>query len=126
MGWVYGMGGPKQVPVTGQMEPEIGCSSHLGFGGSTAPKQTAPSLHHQLFINETEYLEVDQSSVVLTLFTAEVDVELSQKMLVELHRSVKKNPPHALKYELIYVCHALYKRPEMPNVLCRPGRMNMM
>ena len=79
MNWVYSTGTekPKQALVVEQIKPGT--------------------------INEAEYLKVNQSSVVLTIFTAEVDVKLSQKVSGELLRSTRKNPPRALKYELIYV-----------------------
>ena len=73
---------PRQALVTKEIMPEI--------------------------VDDTKYLEVGQSSIALTIFTAEVDVELNHKMSAELHRSMKKNPPRALKYELIYVRHLLH------------------
>jgi len=73
------------------------------------------------------YLEVGQSSVVLTIFTAEVDVKLSEKMSAELHRSTKKNPPRALKYELIYVRHLLPTPvTEYVDMILRRGRTSTM
>ena len=48
-------------------------------------------------------LEAPLSSVVLTIFAANVDVRLDKKMTAELLRSTKKNPPSRLRYELIYV-----------------------
>lgn len=48
-------------------------------------------------------MEVYQSSVTLTVFSADVDVRLDRKMISELHRSTKKNPPQQLSYSLIYV-----------------------
>ncbi|KAH7929282.1 hypothetical protein BV22DRAFT_1081369, partial [Leucogyrophana mollusca] len=47
-------------------------------------------------------MEVYQSSVTLTVFSADVDVRLDRKMISELHRSTKKNPPQQLSYSLIY------------------------
>ncbi|KAL4076679.1 hypothetical protein V8B97DRAFT_2021990 [Scleroderma yunnanense] len=47
----------------------------------------------------TELLE---TSVTLTVFTAEVRVNVDRKLSVELQRSTKKNPPQQLKYNLIY------------------------
>jgi len=47
--------------------------------------------------------KADQSSVMLTIFAANVDVELDPKLKAEIRRSTKKNPPCVLKYELIYV-----------------------
>jgi len=79
MNWVYltGTEKPRQAPVAGRSQSEV--------------------------VDDAWYLEVGQSSIVLTIFTADVDVKLSKKMLVELNRLTKKNPPHVLKYELIYV-----------------------
>jgi hypothetical protein len=42
-------------------------------------------------------------NVTLTVFTAEVDVKVDEKLSAELRRSTKKNPPSRLKYSLIYV-----------------------
>ena len=39
----------------------------------------------------------------LTMFTAEVKVELDKKLSAELFRSTKKQPPPRLTYGLIYV-----------------------
>jgi len=51
----------------------------------------------------TNLLEAHSSNIVLTIFTANVDVRLDKKMSEELLRSTKKNPPSRLRYELIYV-----------------------
>ncbi|KAF9644423.1 hypothetical protein BDM02DRAFT_3272450 [Thelephora ganbajun] len=104
MNWVYSTGTekPKPVPIIEQIKSKTGFFSSLfGLSGGSTP-QRAPSPLPQLAITEAEYLKVGQSTVVLAIFTAEVDVKLSQKISVELHRSTKKNPPRALKYELIY------------------------
>ena len=105
MNWVYSTGTerPKQVPVEQTKHKAGFFSSLFGLGGGSTPQRAASPLPPQPVINEVEYLKVGQSSVVLTIFTAEVEVKLSQKISTELHRSTKKNPPRALKYELIYV-----------------------
>ena len=41
--------------------------------------------------------------MVLSIFAADIAVKLDQKMISELNRSTKKNPPTRMKYELIYV-----------------------
>jgi len=108
MNWVYSTGTekPKQVPVIEQIKPKAGFFSSLfGLGGGNTPQRASSPLPPQQVINEAEYPKIGQSSVVLTIFTAEVDVKLNQKISAELHRSTKKNPPSALKYELIYVGH---------------------
>jgi Protein of unknown function (DUF3684) len=48
-------------------------------------------------------LEVNETSVSLAIFGADVDVKLDKKMRNELLRSTKKNPPAKLRFELIYV-----------------------
>lgn len=128
MKWVYSAGTekPKPVPVIEQIKPKTGFFSLFGFGGGT-PQRIPSPLPPQPVINETEYLKVDQSSVVLRIFTAEVDVKLSQKISAELHRSTKKNPPRAVKYELIYVGYPLLSLlPKRLTPLFRQGRTNTM
>lgn len=44
-----------------------------------------------------------KSRVNLTVFSAEVDVTVDEKLSGELHRCMKKKPPSQLKYSLIYV-----------------------
>ena len=108
MKWIYNAETEKPKPPPA-VEPMAGFFSLFGFGGSTPQRSSIP-LPPQPVIDESEYLKVDQSSVVLTIFTAEVDVKLNQKISAELHRSTKKNPPRALKYELIYVSRPFQRR----------------
>ena len=48
--------------------------------------------------------ELRKSTVVLQIFSVEADVRLDKKMVTELQRSTKKNPPNHLRLDLIYVC----------------------
>ncbi|KIJ08708.1 hypothetical protein PAXINDRAFT_182233 [Paxillus involutus ATCC 200175] len=48
------------------------------------------------------YDSMHETKVVLTVFTAEVDVTVDEKLSKELNRCTKKNPPSRLKYSLIY------------------------
>lgn len=48
-------------------------------------------------------LKANSSNIDLTIFTANVDVRLDEKMAGELVRATKKNPPSRLRYDLIYV-----------------------
>ena len=48
-------------------------------------------------------VETVKSRVDLTVFSAEVDVTVDEKLSGELHRCMKKKPPSQLKYSLIYV-----------------------
>jgi hypothetical protein len=53
--------------------------------------------------NNPSPMETVKSRVDLTVFSAEVDVTVDEKLSGELHRCMKKNPPSKLKYSLIYV-----------------------
>ena len=130
MNWVYSTGTekPRQTSIVEQTKHKTGFFSSLfGLGGSSTPQRAPSPLPPQPVINEAEYLKVGKSSVVLTIFTAEVDVKLNQKISAELHRSTKKNPPRALKYELIYVRYP-FPIPVARNVDIpfRRGRTSMM
>ena len=87
-----------------KIKPKMGFFSSLFGPGQSSATKYGPPLCSQPVIGEPGYLEVDQSSVELSIFTADVDVKLSPKVSVEIRRSTKKNPPRVLKYELIYVC----------------------
>ena len=73
-----------------------------GFGASPAPRGTssqAPVVPKE----SIHILDVNSSNIVLTIFTANVDVRVEKKMVGELVRATKKNPPSRLRYEFIYV-----------------------
>jgi hypothetical protein len=63
---------------------------------TTSPLPTAP-------VEEVDPLTVYQTNMVLSIFSADVNVRLDKKLAAELHRSTKKNPPSKMRYELIYV-----------------------
>ena len=125
---VYSTGAekPKQVPVVEQIDHRTASSfSPFGLGGSNN-SQHAVSPPPQPVANKVNNLKAGRYSAVLTIFTAEVDVELSEKLSVELRRSTKKNPPRELKYEFIYVCHPLISVIMGINLLFRWGRTSIM
>jgi hypothetical protein len=79
-----------------------------GIEVSPTPEGTptqAPVAHKE----SIHRLKDNSSNVVLTIFAANVDVKLSEKMAGELLRATKKNPPGRLRYELIYVSFAVVK-----------------
>ncbi|KAI6017290.1 hypothetical protein BKA83DRAFT_30366 [Pisolithus microcarpus] len=49
-----------------------------------------------------DHMRMREMKVDLVVFTAEVDVTVSEKLSKELNRCMKKNPPPSLKYSLIY------------------------
>ena len=44
-----------------------------------------------------------KSHVILTIFSADIQVVLDRKLATELQRSTKKNPPNRMSLDLIYV-----------------------
>jgi len=107
MRWVYSVGTEKPTPAAGSSSKpsQAGFFSSL-FSGLTgvATPQRAPTPVPIVPQEEVNLLEVNESSVTLSIFTANVDVQLNKAMTAELLRSTKKNPPNKLRYELIYVC----------------------
>jgi len=77
-------------------------SSLSGFltGYSTPQTHTSslPTSTPQVDLTETS-----TTSIVLSVFSAEITVRLNSKLSSEIHRSTQKNPPSSMKYELIYV-----------------------
>ena len=87
-----------------------GSEPHKSEGGSFSPfdsgptNQSTPSLSKALPSQPPkDSAELHNTSVTLTVFTAEVDVNADKKLSAELLRSTKKNPPGRLEYHLIYV-----------------------
>ncbi|KAL5514880.1 hypothetical protein ACEPAG_2196 [Sanghuangporus baumii] len=70
-------------------------------GGETPKPHLPPE-------KEKDPFELRKSSVVLHIFSSEVDVRLDKKMVTELQRSTKKNPPSRLRLDLIYTGKAEY------------------
>jgi len=131
--WVYTVGSekpsaaPKLDTLKTVSHQTSGFFSSLftGFGASSTPRRSPTPL--PVPKKSVNLLEAHSSSVVLTIFSANVDVRLNKKMTAELQRSTKKNPPSRLRYELIYVSANVVKRPiHISSYLLRRGRMNMM
>lgn len=106
MDWVYTVGTEKPQPIvvepTKQKTGGFFSSLFSGLAGANTPQRTPTPLVTPA-VTEADLLLINESNVVLTIFTAEVDVQLTKKMSAELHRSTKKNPPAKVKYQLIYV-----------------------
>jgi len=105
--WVYATGSERSVPAK-PLPPKQASTSHNFFSSflssfvAPSPSRTPePLLSSQESI--TELLASTESSVVLSVFSAQVDVNLDQKMLTELERATKKRPPRTATYSLIYV-----------------------
>ncbi|EJD01998.1 uncharacterized protein FOMMEDRAFT_109078 [Fomitiporia mediterranea MF3/22] len=75
---------------------------------SSTPQRTETQTAPLSLEREKDPLELLKSSVVLHIFSAEVDVRLDRKMSTELQRSTKKSPPNHLRYDLIYTGKSEY------------------
>jgi hypothetical protein len=108
MRWVYSSGTQKPQPLSGLKQ--LKASGQRGFftsllttiAGGATPNRSLTVLPTEP-AEEVDPVTVNETSVALFIFSADVDVRLDKKMVTELHRSTKKNPPRQLKYELIYV-----------------------
>lgn len=135
MRWVYASGTTKKpkllvTPTKQNKSPGGfwgGLSAFLSNGANT-PQRIPTPLPAEPDVG-VDPLSVTDTQVTLSVFSADVNVQLSTKMSAELHRSTKKNPPSKLKYELIYVSTFFHEIcPELmnKNVGCRQRKINMM
>ncbi|KAN0125288.1 Protein of unknown function (DUF3684) domain containing protein [Lactarius tabidus] len=103
--WVYTVGSEKPrtdtLKVVSPQASGFFSSLFAGFGGSPSPRRS-PTPAPVIPKEPINLLDAPLSSVVLTIFGANVDVRLDKKMTAELLRSTKKNPPSRIRYELIY------------------------
>lgn len=120
MQWVYAAGSsvkPRKRPTPAQQSSRKAVSS--GFFSSlfsVLTPQRGPSPNPELVVegNDREQeveeqgklLKITETSIVLAVFSAAVDVRLDSNLREELLRATKKNAPSNLKYELIYVRRA--------------------
>ena len=74
-----------------------------GFKTSPTPQGTSAQAPVPPNLKDSILLDANYSNIVLTIFTATVDVRVDKKMVGELVRATKKNPPSRLRFEFIYV-----------------------
>lgn len=67
------------------------------------PKVPEPTTEEEDAKEQQKLLQINETSVVLAVFSADVDVTLDERMKRELLRATKKNAPQKMRYELIYV-----------------------
>lgn len=141
MQWVYASGSTvkprKRVQTVAQQQARKAISS--GFFSSlfssfsspqrgVSPNPEQPVEEHDEKEQEAEerrkLLKVTETSVVLAVFSASVDVRLDANLREELLRATKKNSPTHMRYELIYVrvMPALYSL--MLRSILRLGKTN--
>jgi hypothetical protein len=101
--WVYTVGIEKPSAISKTDTLKTGSHHFLPlFDGieseSSSTLEGAPVVPEPINL-----LEAKSSNIVFTIFAANVDVQLDEKMTVELVSATKKNFPSRLHYELIYV-----------------------
>jgi hypothetical protein len=123
--WVYNVGSEKPSATSRTDTLETATHQTNGFfspqsdGFEARTPEVTPSMVPK---ESTNLLEAHSSNIVLTIFTANVDVRLDKKMTEELLRSTKKNPPSRLRCELIYVSPTVVKRrSEIGSYICSDG-----
>ena len=125
--WVYNVGSEKPSATSRTDTLEKATHQTNGFFSpqpeSDGLEGWTPEVTPSVVPKEsTDLLEAYSSNIVLTIFTANVDVRLDRKMTEELLRSTKKNPPSRLRYELIYVSPTVVKRgSEFGSYICSDG-----
>lgn len=106
--WVYSAGSEKKriIPAAIKIpKPSFGglFSSILsGLSGQSTPQRGATPLPPPEPEPKSNLLDINESSVSLTVYSAEVSTKLDRKFSAALQRSTKKEPPSKLRYELIY------------------------
>ena len=107
MKWVYTAGTKRklhQIPKPAKPSATAGFLSSLysSLARSSTPSRVASPSRPvvELSVNA---LELNHMGVSLSIFSATAQVNLDKKMISELVRSTKKNPPSKVKFELIYV-----------------------
>ncbi|KAF7321475.1 hypothetical protein MKEN_00668200 [Mycena kentingensis (nom. inval.)] len=106
MRWVYAAGSVKPKPIVRPQE-KTGGSILSWFGLAGTPQRVATPLPPPPE-EPLDLLSTIQTSVSLSIFSADVSVRLDKTSVTELHRATKKNPPTKLKYELIYTAKDQY------------------
>ncbi|KAG2015943.1 hypothetical protein CC2G_009161 [Coprinopsis cinerea AmutBmut pab1-1] len=116
MKWVYSAGSERKRPILSVpkiSKPVTGFFSSIfsSFSGSSTPKPASTPLPPPVEEEpkKSDLLEINSTSISLSIFTADVNVRLDKKMTAELVRSTKKNPPSKMRYDLIYTGQADYE-----------------
>jgi hypothetical protein len=105
MNWVYISSTKSQKKLL----PKPVKAAATGFFSSWFGSLTGPSEPQKQLVSPPvsappiDPLKTSETSIILSVFSADIDVKLNMKLSSEIHRSTKKKPPSTMKYELIYV-----------------------
>ena len=102
--WVYNVASEKPSNISGTDSLNTATYQTSGFFSPQSDAfETSSTLVPMAPKESINLFETTSSNIVLTIFTANVEVRLDKKMTGELLRSTLKKPPSRLRYELIYV-----------------------
>ena len=99
--WVYNVGSEKTS--TTSRTDALKTVTHQTSGFFSPQSDRFETLAPMLSEEPINPFEAISSNIVLTIFTANIEVRLDEKMTGELLRSTLKKPPSRLRYELIFV-----------------------
>ncbi|KAI0637255.1 hypothetical protein C8Q77DRAFT_1216014 [Trametes polyzona] len=115
MKWVYSAGTEKPQPKKEPPQPAAGgggggffSSLFSSLTASANPSRVATPAPPPTPPPKVDLTALVESNVMLSIFAADIAVKLDAKMIAELNRSTKKNPPTRMKYELIFTGKAEY------------------
>lgn len=103
--WVYLAGSEKVAPpkpATTVKSSGFFSSLFSSLSGTQTPQRASTPAPAPV-VEQIDPTTVTETSVMLSIFSADVAVKLDQKLRSELHRSTKKNPPASMTLHLIYV-----------------------
>ncbi|PPQ89567.1 hypothetical protein CVT25_012239 [Psilocybe cyanescens] len=113
MKWIYtsGTGKKRQSPPKPVKAPATGGSGFFSslfntLSGTSTPQHTTSPLPP--VEKPIDHLAISETSVLLSIYSASIQVRLDKKLSSELQRSTKKNPPTKMKFELIYTAKDEY------------------
>ncbi|KZT69065.1 hypothetical protein DAEQUDRAFT_751065 [Daedalea quercina L-15889] len=102
--WVYLAGSEKVAPSkpAATVKPNGFFSSLFSSLSGTHTPQRSSTPAPPPVVEQIDPTTITETSVMLSIFSADVLVKLDQKLRSELHRSTKKNPPTNMSLHLIY------------------------
>ncbi|KAF8629109.1 hypothetical protein AX17_005695 [Amanita inopinata Kibby_2008] len=108
--WVYSTWTekPRLTAETFPKARDGGFFSSLFSALSNNAKRAAPELPEKVTQEPSDPLSINATGLALSIYSADVEVTLEQKMIKALHRSTLKDPPNKLRYELIHTAKDEY------------------
>lgn len=105
MNWIYTSNTESRKKLLPKPVKAVATSFFSSLFGSLASNSTPQRQSVSLppAMPQIDPLGTSETSIILSVFSADIKVKLDSKLSSEIHRSTKKRPPSTMKYELIYV-----------------------